>query len=166
GPDLDTIDRVSKEIETALKPINGQRDVVATPIMGKGYLEIYRDLEREARYGVTVEDIKNTVEIALGGQAVTQTVEGRERFPVRIRYPRAQREDEETVRRLLVNGSGMGRRPELSNAMGAGATEGAAQGPAAGGMGGQSAHQAAPGHQTKVSAPLQVPLSSVADVRI
>src|SRR6266852_469176 len=107
GPDLDTIDRVGKEIETALKPVNGARDVVAAPVMGKGYLEIDLDLEKAARYGVSAEDIKNTIEVALGGQAVTQTVEGRERFPVRIRYPRSEREDEETVRRLLVGSSGM-----------------------------------------------------------
>src|SRR5262245_44028958 len=107
GPDLDTIDRMAKEIESVLKPINGARDVVAAPVMGKGYLEIDIALEKAARYGVSVEDVKNTVEVALGGQAVTQTVEGRERFPVRIRYPRSQREDEETVRRLLVSGSGM-----------------------------------------------------------
>jgi Cu(I)/Ag(I) efflux system membrane protein CusA/SilA len=168
GPNLEIIDRVGKDIEAALKPINGARDVVAAPVMGKGYLKISIDLDKAARYGVSVEDVKNTVEVALGGQAVTQTVEGRERFPVRIRYPRASREDEETVRRLLVNGSGMGRRPEISSAMGAGAMESGGQGPptTAGGMGGENAHQAAPGHQTKVTAPLQVPLGSVADVRI
>ncbi len=89
GPDLPTIDRVCKDVEGALKPIEGARAVVANPIMGKGYLEIDIDLAKAARYGVSVEDIKNTVEVALGGQAVTQTVEGRERFPVRLRYPRA-----------------------------------------------------------------------------
>src|SRR5205823_5388773 len=104
GPDLDTIDRAGKEIEVALKPINGARDVVAAPVMGKGYLEIDIDRDRAGRYGVSVEDVKNTVEVALGGQPVTQTVEGRERFPVRLRYPRARREDEEAVRQLLVNG--------------------------------------------------------------
>src|SRR5262249_51235612 len=107
GPNLDTIDRVGKQIETALKPINGARDVVAAPIMGKGYLEIDIKLENAARDGISVEDIKNTVEVALGGQAVTQTVEGRERFPVRIRYPRSQREDEESVRNLLVSSASM-----------------------------------------------------------
>ncbi|HMC89514.1 MAG TPA: efflux RND transporter permease subunit, partial [Gemmataceae bacterium] len=168
GPNLDVIDRVGKEIEAVLKPINGAREVVAAPIMGKGYLKISIDLDKAARYGVSVEDVKNTVEVALGGQAVTQTVEGRERFPVRIRYPRAQREDEETVRRLLVNGSGMGRKPEGANPMGNAPMEGPTQAlPAVSGvMGGASAHQAAPGHQTKVAAPLQVPLGSVADVRI
>src|SRR5262249_44033456 len=108
GPDLPTIERVCKEIEAALKPVNGARDVVAAPVMGKGYLEIDVDLEKAARDGVNVDDLKNTVEVALGGQAITQTVEGRERFPVRVRYPRARREDEDTVRRLLVSG-GMAR---------------------------------------------------------
>src|SRR6202011_5177983 len=74
-------------------------------IMGKGYLEIEIDRLKAARYGVSVVDIQDTIEMALGGRVVTQTVEGRERFPVRIRYARAQREDEEVIRRLLVSGS-------------------------------------------------------------
>src|SRR5436190_19184641 len=60
GPNLDIIDRVSKDIEAALKPLDGARDVVAAQVMGKGYLEIDIDLEKAARYGVAVEDIKNT----------------------------------------------------------------------------------------------------------
>ena len=155
GPNLDTIDRVGKEIEAALKPVNGARDVVAAPVMGKGYLEIDIDLEKAARYGVSVEDVKNTVEVALGGQAVTQTVEGRERFPVRIRYPRSQREDEETVRQLLISASGMdapsGPIPAPASAMGPGA---------------EGAHQTTPPHGGGRAQPLQVPLGTVADVRI
>src|SRR5205085_9773244 len=103
-PDLDTIDRICKDVEAVMKPIRGARNLVAAPIMDKGYLKIDIDLEKAGRYGISVEDLKNTVEVALGGQAITQTVEGRERFPVRLRYPRAHREDEETVRRLLVSG--------------------------------------------------------------
>jgi Cu(I)/Ag(I) efflux system membrane protein CusA/SilA len=157
GPDLDTIDRVGKEIEAALKPVNGARAVVSAPFMGKGYLGIDVDLEKAARYGVSVEDVKNTVEVALGGQAVTQTIEGRERFPVRIRYPRADREDEETVRHLLVSSSGM---PGSSPAMEAGASVAAPQ-PA-----GDVIHQAAAPHAASGKQPLQIPLGSVADVRI
>jgi copper/silver efflux system protein len=144
GPDLATIDRVGKDIEAALKPINGARDVVAAPIMGKGYLEIDIDLVKAARYGVSVDDIKNTVEVALGGQAVTQTVEGRERFPVRIRYPRSQREDEETVRNVLVSG-GMSANASMEPG---------------------TVHEAAPEHGSGRKQPLQVPLGMVADVRI
>ena len=66
GPDLDTIDRVCKEIETALKPISGVRDVIAAPIMGKGYVQIDIDRNEAARYGISVEDIQNEIEVALG----------------------------------------------------------------------------------------------------
>jgi Cu(I)/Ag(I) efflux system membrane protein CusA/SilA len=149
GPDLATIDRACKQIETVLKPINGARDVVAAPVMGKGYLEIDIDLTRAARFGVSVEDVKNTVEVALGGQAVTQTVEGRERFPVRLRYPRSHREDESSVRGLLVSA-------------------GAGPGMAGGGAMSEEAvlHAAAPAHAPGPRRPLQVPLGEVADVRI
>jgi Cu(I)/Ag(I) efflux system membrane protein CusA/SilA len=107
GPDLATIDRVCKDVEAVLKPIHGARDVIAAPIMGKGYLEIEIDREKAARYGISVEDIQNEIEVALGGRVVTYTVEKRERFPVRIRYARAFREDEDNVRRLLVSPGSM-----------------------------------------------------------
>ncbi len=81
--------------------------MIAEPIMGKGYLEIKIDREKAARYGVSVGDIQDTIEVALGGKIITQTVEGRDRFPVRLRYARDFREDEETVKRLLVSRGGM-----------------------------------------------------------
>jgi len=107
GPDLETIDRVCKDVEAVLKPVNGARDVVAAPIMGKGYLQI--DIERKAaaRYGISVEDIQDEIEVALAGRAVTYTVEKRDRFPVRVRYARVHREDEESIRRLLISPNGM-----------------------------------------------------------
>ncbi len=163
GPDLDTIDRVCKDIEVALKPIDGARNVVANLIKGKGYLEIDIDRDRAARYGVSVEDVKNTVEVALGGQTITQTVEGRDRFPVRLRYPRSQREDEETVRRLLVSGSGPGMPGPTSPALPGGPAARDATMPAAGP---ETTHQAAPAHGPGQRRTLQVPLGEVADVRI
>jgi Cu(I)/Ag(I) efflux system membrane protein CusA/SilA len=102
GPDLETIERVCRQIEQAVKPIAGARDVVAAPIMGKGYLDVTIDREQAARYGISVEDVQTEIEMALGGRVVTYTVEKRDRFPVRVRYGRAQREDEESVRRLLI----------------------------------------------------------------
>ena len=107
GPDLDTIDKVCKQIEAVLKPINGARDAIASPIMGKGYMQIDINREKAARYGITVEDIQNEIEVALAGRAVTYTVEKRDRFPVRVRYGRADREDEEAIRRLLVSPGNM-----------------------------------------------------------
>jgi Cu(I)/Ag(I) efflux system membrane protein CusA/SilA len=156
GPDLQTIQAVCKDIEEALKPIPGARYVLANPIMGKGYLEIRIDREKAARHGISVNDIQDTIEIALGGRIVTQTVEGRERFPVRVRYARDYREDEEAVRRLLVASGGGGRSMTPTEytpkAMAEPATE--------------NKHEAAPEHATPGKPPLQIPLGEVADVRI
>jgi Cu(I)/Ag(I) efflux system membrane protein CusA/SilA len=165
GPDLDTIERVSKDIEAALKPINGARDVVAGQVKGKGYLDIDIDRAKASRYGVSVEEIKNTVEMALGGQTITQTVEGRERFPVRLRYARSQREDEEAVRRLLVTGgvsaSAGDRGTGAMNAPPKGDTAMSAPGTV-----GDPKHQAAPAHAGSEGKSLQVPLGEVADVHL
>jgi len=102
GPDLDTVVKVSQQIEQAVKSISGAQYVIAAPIMGKGYLEIDIDRTKAGRFGISVEDIQTEIEMALGGRVVTYTIENRDRFPVRVRYARAQREDEEAVKRLLI----------------------------------------------------------------
>ncbi len=160
GPDLETIDRVCKEIEAALKPISGARDVIAAPIMGKGYVQIDIDRQRAARYGISIEDIQNEIEVALAGRAVTFTVEKRDRFPVRIRYARANRQDEESIRRLLVGAGGM----SMAASMGASAKASAAAEMGASNTPAQEAHVASPAHAAR-GTPL-IPLSAVADVRI
>ena len=106
GRDLATIDRASKEIAAALEPLKGAQGVLAWQIRGKDYLEVQIDREQAARYAVSVADVQETIEVALGGRVITQTVEDRNRFPVRVRYARANREDEESVKRLLVSGGG------------------------------------------------------------
>jgi Cu(I)/Ag(I) efflux system membrane protein CusA/SilA len=170
GPDLETINRVCKQVEEALKPVRGAKDVIAEPIMGKGYLEIKIDRERAARYGLSVADVQDTIEVALGGRVITQTVEGRDRYPVRVRYARAFREDEEAVKRLLVSRAGAGGRmaagPAVPGAMGgpAPSMSGAPEAAVSPG-GGASPHQISPEHAAS-GAPLQVPLGEVADVRI
>ena len=103
GNDLDKIQDVSEQVAEVLKQIPGAVDVFPDQIRGKGYLEITIDREKAARYGVNVGDIQDVIETALGGKAITMTVEGRERYPVRIRYARAFREDEEDVKNLLVS---------------------------------------------------------------
>ncbi|MBI3821309.1 MAG: efflux RND transporter permease subunit, partial [Planctomycetes bacterium] len=160
GPDLVTIERTCKDIEAALKPITGARDTIAAPIMGKGYLEIDIDREKAARYGITVEDIQNEIEVALGGRVVTYTVEKLDRLPVRIRYSRVNREDEESVRRLLISPGSMAT-PAPMAILGKMTPAMGMPGPA---PVGNESHQAAPGHAPKGKAP--VPLSSVATVRI
>jgi Cu(I)/Ag(I) efflux system membrane protein CusA/SilA len=163
GPDLTTIERVSKEIEAVLKPINGARDVIAAPIMGKGYLEIDIDREKAARYGVTVEDIQNEIEVALGGRVVTYTVEKRDRFPVRIRYARAVREDEENVRRLLIAAGSMTQKSAAMSSQAATALMGPAQAPPSS-TSSADLHQTSPVHASRGR--LTIPLGAMATVRV
>ena len=167
GPDVITIERVCKEIEAAVKPINGARDVLAAPIMGKGYLEIDIDREKAARYGITVDDIQNEIEVALGGRIITYTVEKRDRIPVRIRYARASREDEEAVKRLLISRGSMATPasmviPGQPMAGGPGMGEGAGMPNPSSGP--EKLHSAGPGHASKRKSP--IPLSAVAEVKI
>jgi Cu(I)/Ag(I) efflux system membrane protein CusA/SilA len=93
----------SEKIAVVVKGVPGAEGVVADPVRGKGYLEVRVDREKAAALGVSAGDVNDLVETALEGKVVTTTVEGRERHPVRVRYPRAWREDEESVRGLLVS---------------------------------------------------------------
>ena len=116
GNDLDKIQAVSEEVAAVLRQVPGAVDVYPDQNIGKGYLEIVIDRQKAARYGVNVGDIQDVIEVALGGKAITMTVEGRERFPVRIRYARHWREDEEQVKNLLVNAGGGMRGGGMDNA--------------------------------------------------
>ena len=104
GPSLDTIEAFGLRLEAALKSIPSIRPetVFADRVAGKPYLEI--DLNREAigRYGLTIVDVQNVLQVALGGMTLTRTVEGRERYPVRVRYMREERDSLEALERVLV----------------------------------------------------------------
>jgi Cu(I)/Ag(I) efflux system membrane protein CusA/SilA len=104
GPDLETIERVCLQIESFLKqvPTVEASATIADRIVGKPYLEIDFDRERIARYGLTVRDVQDVVEVAIGGRRITTTVEGRERFPVRVRYLRELRNGIEPIEKILV----------------------------------------------------------------
>ena len=121
----------------------GAADVVPDQIVGKGYVEIDIDREKAARYGIQVGDIQDVVEVAMGGKPLTMTVEGRERYPVRVRYARDFRDDVEALKRILVAARGRCRRAGI---------EGAAW--------------REPGAAIAAAEPVQVPLAEVADVRV
>lgn len=108
GRELDDVVKASEAIAAVLRRIPGAADVVADPIRGKGYLEIRVDRRKAARLGVGVGDVNDAIETALGGKVATTTVQGRERHPVRVRYARARRDDEESVRAVLVPARGPG----------------------------------------------------------
>jgi Cu(I)/Ag(I) efflux system membrane protein CusA/SilA len=102
GRRAEDVARAAEEIAAVLKTLPGAADVIADPVRGKGYLEVTPDREKAARLGVDVGAVTDLVEVALGGRVATTTVEGRERYPVRVRYARAFREDEDAVRDLPV----------------------------------------------------------------
>ncbi len=104
GPDLETIEKVSLDIERFLKKVSSVEAsaVIADRIVGKPYIEIDFDREKIARYGLKIRQVQDVIEIAIGGRRVTTTVEGRERYPVRIRYLRELRDQIETLGRILV----------------------------------------------------------------
>ncbi|MCK4958103.1 MAG: efflux RND transporter permease subunit, partial [Planctomycetes bacterium] len=107
GPDLETIELVGLEIEKLLKqiPTVEPAAVFADRIVGKPYLEIIPDRNALARYGVQMRDFQDVVEVAIGGKRVTTTVEGRQRFGVRVRYQRELRDSIETIEKILVPAS-------------------------------------------------------------
>jgi len=104
GPDLETIEKVGLEIEQLLKQVEGvsPMSVFADRVVGKPYLEMEIDRDAIARYGLTVQHLQNVLSGAVGGMKLTTTVEGRERFPVRMRYAREFRDNPEDLKKLLV----------------------------------------------------------------
>ena len=102
GSDLGTIERLSAEIERVLRGVPGAVDLYAERITGAPYLEIEVDRAAAARYGISVGDVQDVIETAIGGRNLTTTIEGRQRFPVRVRYARDFRQDPEELRNVLV----------------------------------------------------------------
>lgn len=104
GPDLETIEQAGKAIEQALKKVPSviPSSVFYDRAVGAPYLEIKLNRENMARYGVRVEDLQEVLGAAVGGMALTKTVEGRERFPIRLRYARELRDNPEALSMLLV----------------------------------------------------------------
>lgn len=104
GPDLREIQRIGHDIEETLAPLRGTTSIYAERSFGARYLDIRPDPEALARYGLTTADAQALVAVALGGDQVTTAVEGRERYPVQVRYARDFRESPDAIGRLLVSG--------------------------------------------------------------
>ncbi|MEP1260688.1 efflux RND transporter permease subunit, partial [Algoriphagus sp.] len=104
GPDLQTIENFGIQLENILKQVPSVKEeaVFADRIVGKPYLHLNINREKIARFGLTIENVQQTIETAIGGMNITTTVEGRERFPVRVRYPRELRDDPESLAKIFV----------------------------------------------------------------
>jgi Cu(I)/Ag(I) efflux system membrane protein CusA/SilA len=102
GSDLKTIERIGLEIEQALATVPGTRSAFAERLNEGYYLDLIVDRREAARYGLTVGDVQTVITSAIGGETVTTTVEGRERYPVNVRYKRELRDDPDRLKRVLV----------------------------------------------------------------
>ncbi|HEU0264917.1 MAG TPA: efflux RND transporter permease subunit, partial [Geobacterales bacterium] len=103
---LNVLKELALQAETILKTVPGAVDVVAERVTGGSYVDIDIDRESAARYGVNVDDVQEIIESALGGEMISTSVEGRERFPIRIRYLRDYRDNIPAIQRMLVSGMG------------------------------------------------------------
>jgi Cu(I)/Ag(I) efflux system membrane protein CusA/SilA len=144
GPDLATLERVGQEIEKAIQMVPGTRSVFAERAVSGYYLDVEIDRPAAARYGLSVEDIQLVISSAIGGMTITQTVEGRERYGVRLRYPHELRDQPEKLAELLIP---------------VGARRGGAAGGGGGGMGMGGSIAGADG-----GASVQIPLGQVATI--
>ena len=133
GPDLGELERLGKEIEQAVQTVPGTRSAFAERAVSGYYLDIEIDRAAAARHGLNVGDIQTVIATAVGGMTITQTVEGRERYGVRIRYPQELRDTPERLASVLVaTAHGVG------SAGGAGPMSGMGPAPGTGGAGSAS----------------------------
>jgi Cu(I)/Ag(I) efflux system membrane protein CusA/SilA len=104
GPTLESIEKVGFELERLLKevPSINPSTVFADRVVGKPYLEIKLNRQAMSRYGLTIKDMQMQLSVAIGGKQLTTTVEGRERFPVRVRYAREFRDNPEDIKKILI----------------------------------------------------------------
>jgi Cu(I)/Ag(I) efflux system membrane protein CusA/SilA len=106
GDDLATLGRIGEEIEALVRTLPGTLSAIAERAVGGSYLDIRIDRAKAARYGINVGTIQEIIQTAVGGMAVTETVEGLERYSVNVRYNRDFRSDPDALRRVLVPGPG------------------------------------------------------------
>lgn len=153
GPNLDTLERLAIETERIVSRVDGAADVYAERTQGGLFLDIDIHRDAVARYGITVGDVQDIIETAIGGENIGSVIEGRQRFPIRVRYGRDWRADLEDLRSLLVP----------VNTPSAGASMLASVMPVSGGM---SMGSSAPASSSRPSSRTYVPLGQLADLRI
>lgn len=102
GPDLNVIEKLGIAMEPVLKRIEGTRSVFAERVVGGRYIDFEINRREAARYGLTIQDVEDVIETAVGGKNITYTIEGRERYPVNLRYSREYRDNPESIKRIMV----------------------------------------------------------------
>jgi len=102
GPDLQVIQQIGQEVEAVLKTVSGTASAFSERVAGGRYVTVDILRDQASRYGLNIDDIQDIVRTAIGGMNVTETVEGRERYPVNLRYPREVRDSVEKLKELAV----------------------------------------------------------------
>jgi copper/silver efflux system protein len=102
GTDLKVIDRLARQVETAVKNVPGVTSAFAERLTGGRYIEVNIDRQRAARYGLNISDVQSIVSAAIGGDDIGETVEGLQRFPISVRYPRELRDSLQSLRDLPI----------------------------------------------------------------
>jgi Cu(I)/Ag(I) efflux system membrane protein CusA/SilA len=102
GPDLKKIEEIAGQVEGIVRTVPGAVDLYSEKIVGKPYIEFNIKRDQIARYGLTMRQVQDVIEMGIGGENITTTVEGRERYPVRVRYLRELRDSPEALKRVFV----------------------------------------------------------------
>ncbi len=102
GTNIDTLQTIAEEIKKIIQEVPGAEDLYAEKITGKPYIEIIPDRAKIARFGLSIQDVMEIIEMAIGGENLTMTYEARERYPVRVRIARELRDTPEKLSRILV----------------------------------------------------------------
>jgi copper/silver efflux system protein len=102
GNDLEEIGRVSAAIERTVKEVPGVSSALAERVSGGRYIEVRIDRQAAARYGLSIMDVQSVISAAIGGENIGETIEGRSRFPINVRYPRESRDSVEKLRMLPI----------------------------------------------------------------
>ena len=131
GEDLKVLQQKAFDIEKALATVPGVSDLLAERVFGAFYLEIQVNREKAARYGLSIADVEDTIELAVGGKIATTTIEGKRRFNILVRYNRENRETIDAMQNILIPVTG-GSASAKSGGGGMGGMGGAATVPAAG----------------------------------
>ncbi len=151
GPNLEEMEKVGLQIEQRLKSIPGTRSVYAERVTTGYFLDISVRREEAARYGLSVQDVQEVIESAIGGMNLTTTIEGRERYPVNVRYARELRGDIEQLKRVLVPLAPM---------------TGSRQTPPPAGMGAGGSSSSTSTDPQAGGPPSRVPLAQLADIKV
>jgi Cu(I)/Ag(I) efflux system membrane protein CusA/SilA len=158
GDDLDTLENLAIRAENILRRVPGAVDLYAERVIGGDFLDIRVRPEAVARYGINVGDVLSVVETAIGGENISTTVEGRQRFPIRVRFAKDARDNTEALKRLLVPIPRTGR-PAMA------ASQPAGDASMAMGSAGPAPASPAPGPAADARSNAYIPLSQLADIR-